>query len=147
MRSVDNKEEYRNKGAWYSKRVEGFNTWILITSEGGSSWFIFYFRLWNNASAGQPKSFCLQYLQVSFPRIKPLPVVVKSKSNNTTDNKITLNFRNKKIIPITNGINDIKISGIKSCHFMSLLQNLAVSPFLKINELNLPFPNPQVLPQ
>jgi hypothetical protein len=107
---------------------------------------VVYFLL-NNAYAGQPNSFCLQYLQVNVPRIKPLPIVVNIISNNNAVNRIKSNFKIIRIIPITKGINDTKISGIISFQVMFALQKFEVSPCLKNNELSLPLPNPHVLRQ
>jgi hypothetical protein len=108
---------------------------------------LIFYSLLNSLSAGQPNSLCLQYLQVNFPRINPLPTVVKIINNIIAISNIISNFVINKNIPIAIGINVTNKSGIMSFQDIFLSQNFEGSPLLKNEELSLPLPNPQVLPQ
>jgi hypothetical protein len=106
-----------------------------------------YLPLLNNLSAGQPNSLCLQYLQVKVPRINPLPAVANAIIANKVIRRSKSNLIMSNTIPMITGISETNKSGIISFQDILLLQKFKGSPFLKNNELILPLPNPQVLPQ
>jgi len=65
----------------------------------------------------------------------------------TADNKKMSNATITSVIPVTTGNKTTNRSGIIAFHDISVMQNLALSPFLKNRELMLPFPKPHVFPQ
>jgi hypothetical protein len=102
--------------------------------------------LLNNCSAGQPSSFCLQYLQANEPLKNAFPPI-ESMTNTTIKTSISqVKSLIKIMIPPIRGKIMTRKSGIKSFHAISFSIKLSGFPFLKSIAHNLPLPSPQVLP-
>jgi hypothetical protein len=106
----------------------------------------YFLLLLNNCSAGQPISLCLQNLQAKELRTKPFPaeVSITNKTIRIKINQLKLNINNT--IPTTTGIIETKKSGRISFQLILRLRNAFGFPFLKNNELILPFPKAQYFP-
>ena len=102
--------------------------------------------LLNNCSAGQPSSFCLQYLQANEPLNKAFPHKESTVKITINTNISQVKSMIKAMIPPTRGKIRTKKSGIKSFHEISVSVNLSGSPFLKNRGDSLPLPRPQNLP-